>query len=193
MTLIDRFERVSDAVETALLAQFKIINPKTQRIHFQMGHPLYVLRELTKLLKPLSAQYTRFPLIAVFEDIPQEYIGKGLSTVTPKVIIANPTKKEYSRAEREAYNFAPILRPLAEEWLVQARETGMFWWAHTDGATIIERPFWGREELYGNKANIFNDELDCIEISGLTYTVRETLSTKCGLRKPFITLSHVKA
>lgn len=193
MTLLDRYGTVATAVETALLPQFKIINPKTQRVHFQMGHPLYVLRELVKLLKPLSAQYTRFPLIAVFEDVTQEYIGKGLSQITPKVIFCNPTKKEYSRAEREAKNFAPILRPMAQEWLIQARETGMFWFPYTDGGNIIERPFWGREELYGNKANIFNDELDCIEISGLTYTVRETLSTKCGLRKPFITLSHVKA
>src|SRR6187402_3986820 len=109
MTLLDRFGVVATAVETALLPDLQIINPKTTRVHFLMGHPLYCLRELEKLLKPVASQYTRFPLIAVFEDIPQEYIGKGLSTVAPKVIIANPTKKAYSRAEREAKNFAPIL------------------------------------------------------------------------------------
>lgn len=186
ITLKDRFGNAAAAVEAELLASLQVVNPKITRIHFQYGHPLTVLRELTKLTKPLDAQYTRFPLIAVFEDIVPQGIGKGLSVITPKVIIANPTKKEYSREDREQLNFGPILRPIAEAWMAQLKGTGMFWYSYTETGSMIERPFWGREGLYGNTANIFNDELDCIEISGLALTVRETLSTVCGMRKPQI-------
>ena len=89
-------------------------------------------------------------------------------------IIAMLTFREFKAAERYAQSFNPFLIPIYELFLNKIAKSGYF--RETEPSRIVhtkyDRLYWGRSGLYGNEGNIFNDYIDCIELTDLTLTLK---------------------
>lgn len=140
-----------------------------EKPYYLHGHPLEILKTLSGRDKSPTWKYRKYPLICLLQDF-QETKGDNPSwsmQVSPRVLIVNRTKREFSSQKRYEKNFKPILYPLYELLLEAIAEIGFF---GVGGPDLIQhkktdRLFWGREGLYGSKGNIFNDYLDAIDIS----------------------------
>lgn len=172
LTLWERFQPVAEAIEAELLTYLQTVDPTIERLHFELGHPQAIIKSLMALNTPQSYQYQKYPLLAVFEDVPERALAPGLSVITPRIIIANQTRPEYTRQERDAKNFKPILLPIADAFDRHMAKSGLLGSNYRKPGERIMRPFWGREGLYGNEGNTFSDALDCIEIRNRELTIR---------------------
>lgn len=159
---------------TKMLAQLQAIDDNITGVNYQHGHPNEIIETLMQLDNSGTERYKKYPLIALFEDIPED-IGKTLgidSEPTLHLAIINATKQEYKSDERYTNNFKPILDPIYYEFLNQVQLSGKFM---IKGDQIphrrIRRLFWGQKgfgDTFGVKTvNVFNDYVDCIELQNL--------------------------
>lgn len=172
-TLRERFQYIVTATETNILDYLQSVDSTIQRIHYQFGHPKMVIEELIKLHKPQANQYKKYPLIAVFEDVPERPVASNVATISPRIVIAWQTQQGYTREQRDELSFKPILLPIYDEFMRQLKSSPYLISNYLRPGERTMRPFWGREGLYGNEGNIFNDFLDCIEIRNIELTIRQ--------------------
>lgn len=185
-TLRERFLSVVQATETNVLSYLQDQDSTIQRLHFQFGHPKMVIEELKKLQQPQANQYKKYPLIAVFEDVPERPVASNVATISPRIVIAWQTKQEYTREQRDELSFKPILLPIYDEFMTQLKSSAYFVTNYQQPGERVMRPFWGREGLYGNEGNIFNDYLDCIEIRNIELQIRQRSGcAPAGFHKSF--------
>lgn len=170
-----RDEHVDIAIE------FGLVVPRVQaalglaQLIYLWGHPLEIVTTLQEYTKNPVKESRKFPLIALFTDIvvrrhqPIGFFG----SVRLNMVIANITKPEYKAAERLAVNFQPILQPIKEELIRQIDRHPQ--WTHGGEVTYeeIERYYWGKQGLYGNQGNIFNDYIDCIELREINLNIKK--------------------
>lgn len=137
--------------------------------YYLFGHPLEILKTLTQRDKSKDWKYRKYPLVALLQDF-QETKGVNPSLITqasPRVLIVNQTKREFSSMKRYEENFKPILYPIYELLLEAIAEIGYFNVKAPDQIQHrkTDRMFWGREGLYGSEGNVFDDYLDAIDIT----------------------------
>lgn len=155
-----------------LLPQLQAFDSSITGIYFKEGHIIEIIQELEKLSKGPETKSLRYPLVALLRDFPE--LNGALPGIegqdTVNIIIATRTEPSYSSAKRKINTFDPILRPIETDLLYQFEMSGKFMTPGADqqNYTSVEHFFWGRESIYGVKANIFNDWIDCIEIKNLT-------------------------
>lgn len=171
MTTRERAKIVTEAVEAAILPTLKAYDPKIRRVSFQYGHPVTVQNLLKQWEQSPTLQFERFPAIFWVEDIPERGIMGDMSVVTPRILILHQTSKDYSREQRQELVFKPILWPIARMLERKIEDLGYFQTNYQQPGTITERPFWGREGLYGSDGNILDAYLDAIEITNRELTI----------------------
>ena len=152
-------------------------------VNYMHGHML----EISNIVKQLSVDpdvSKRYPLLALQHDFKQKPEGlKGVQLDDLKIYIITLSRPEYTAQQRIETIFTPILHPLRDELVRQIARSGYF-----DQQTIeeveeamtwIDHLFWGRAQVMGNDGNIFNDWVDCVEISfsGLVALSSCTVST----------------
>lgn len=169
----DILEEIVGKVDTALFPTLE------QRIYFMFGHPLEIvarLQELTKATGPSRGK--KYPLVALFTDIPVVKDVNGFyGRAKLQMVIANITEQNLTAAQRLAKNFKPLLQPIKEELLLQISQHVQFTEPGELFYTEIERYYWGKNGLYGNTGNIFNDFIDCIELRDIQVTVKNKICT----------------
>jgi hypothetical protein len=123
-----------------------------------------------------SERYTKYPLIALVQDFPEDVKGTPGVQSEPdlRLLIVNQSNPTYKASERLELNFKPILYPIYEELLEQFRKSGVFMGYGVPPHRKTDRLYWGREALIGNTANLFEDWVDCIELQ----SVKLKLKTK---------------
>lgn len=90
--------------------------------------------------------------------------------VTCRLIIAMPTKTEYTQAERDEEVFKPRLIPIYEELMNQIFEESRL---SVDGPnkikhTRILQPYWGGGDVNGlDNKNLFENYIDAIDVQNL--------------------------
>lgn len=163
-------------VDELIKANVDNISTVERPVYFMHGHPIEIVQELQKLAQDQESKAKRFPLVALFRDFNER---KGVevgvaSEATLNLIIATRTQPEYNSNKRKELSFKAVLHPIWEEL-----EQAIMWDAKnylTNGTgldyTQIDRYFWGREGLYGNDGNIFNDYIDCVEIRNLNLKIK---------------------
>lgn len=173
--IVDEVETIVGVASAALLTYLQGIDPGITAVHYQHGHPKEIIETLMQLDKSSTMQFDKYPLVALFQDFPEVHTGQvGFdSEVTLHIVIVNSTKADYKADERYELNFKPILYPIYYELLKQFNFSKRFstYGVSTISHTKIDRLYWGKEGLYGNDGNIFNDRLDCIEIRDLKLKV----------------------
>lgn len=145
-------------------------------VYFMHGHPLDIVNQLSAKNKDATLKFQRFPLIALFQDF-TETKGRTMaynSEVSLNLIIATTTNPNYTSAQRYDNSFRTVLYPLYDEFMQKLFESCKF--ADLADDLIphekIDRLFWGKQGLYGNTGNIFNDYIDAIEIKNLNLKVK---------------------
>lgn len=140
------------------------------------GQPYYLygpnLEVAKELVKKDTAQKGKYPLFVLNMPFPEKK-ENGLIFLTLNIAIVAFTKMDYRASDRYDKVIKPILYPLYEAFIVELRKSGLFQWERIGGEpshTKIDRPFWGTQYSQGNKAHIFNDPLDAIEILDLKIT-----------------------
>ncbi len=152
----------------------------TDEPFYMHGHPLEIINILAQKDNHATHKFNKYPLIALFQDF-TETMGENQSvqsTADLNIVIATNTSPDYSADERYDNTFRTVLYPLYD--LLLEHIDGSGWFSNGVGLVPhdkIDRLFWGRQGLYGNEANIFNDWLDAIEIQNLSLSL--LLKQKC--------------
>lgn len=175
--IVDEVGAIVGLVSTNLLAYLQSIDPKIEAVHYQHGHPKEIIETLAQKDKSSTMQFSKYPLVALFQDFPERHTGEiGFdSEVSLHIVIVQSTLATYKADERYSKNFKPILYPIYYELLKQFNFSKRFstYGVSTIPHTKIDRLYWGKEGLYGSEGNIFNDRLDCIEIRDLRLKVNQ--------------------
>jgi len=169
--VVDVFGGIVSKVSEILLPTLREFDDKIEAVNYLYGHPIEIIETLGQRDKSSTFQFKKYPLVALFQDFPERHgnvIGLD-STVTLNIIIARATLATYKADERYTNNFKPVLYPIYQELLQQISlsKTFLNYGANSLGHTKYDRLYWGRDGLYKNDRNVFNDFLDCIEIKGL--------------------------
>ena len=174
--IVDYFKDIVSAVSAKLLSELKAHDNVITGVHYQHGHPREIIETLTQMTDGIASRFDKYPLIALFQDFPEDVTGNGFyADVTLHFIIARGTEATYKADQRYDKNFKPILYPVYFEFMEQIRLSKKFEIvsaANTYPHKKIDRLYWGREGLYGGEGNTFNDRLDCIEIKDLKLRVK---------------------
>lgn len=156
-----------------LLVQFQQLDSNIQRINYQHGHPLEIIETLIQDTQSKTGRYAKYPLVFLVEDI-EESRGGSVSNyryaeLDLTLYLIQQSKKEYKAAERYANVFEPYLLPMYASFLNNLAFSPHFEIPDVNAIEHkkINRLYWGREELGGNRANMLSDFVDAIEIKNL--------------------------
>lgn len=135
------------------------------------GHPRDVVDVMAEKDQSDTQKLLQYPLIALFQDF-EEGMGEDqqiASRASLNLIIATNTKMDYHASERYNATFRTVLYPIYDIFIRKVYESKYFANVGINLCphTKIDRLYWGREGLYGNEGNIFNDAIDAIEIRNL--------------------------
>lgn len=162
-------------VSTKLLPSLQAFDPAITAVHYDYGHPLEIIETLSQKSQVDEFLYKKYPLVALFLDA-DLHRGKEIGVYgefTLHMAIIRGTDPLYKAKERDDYNFKPVLMPIYLEMMKQIRRSGAFFLSSEQMIPHdpINRYYWGKQGLYGNEGNIFNDHVDCIEIKNLKLKV----------------------
>lgn len=143
-----------------------------QTVYYMFGHPLEVVGRLQQMSDSPVHKNQKFPLVALFTDIPVTKKPGFYGTARLQMIIACLTQPTYTADQRLELSFKAILQPIKVELIKQLSLYPQFTRPDELIYTEIERYYWGRQGLYGNQANIFNDHIDCIELQNIEVTIK---------------------
>lgn len=167
----DQMADIASKVDAAL---YSAVDPVFPHIYFMHGHPIEIINRLQEKLKNPSAKDQRFPLIILLHDfkINRNKDTASYGATSLNVVIATMTKQEYNADQRKENVFKPVLYPILKEFLNQI-ESSPYYSIGLNGVQYdqTDRYFWGKQGLYGNTGNIFNDYIDAIELENLKLTI----------------------
>ena len=147
------------------------------KVFYQYGHPLEIVNTLTEMSKEQSISACKYPILALFTDISEDKTDpKFYCKVNDlHLIIATLTDNTYLADQRIEQNFKPILHPIYDEFINQLSKNRNIEVDYTGSIPHIstDRLYWGRNGLFGNDSNIFNDYIDCIEITKLKLNIKK--------------------
>jgi hypothetical protein len=160
--LPDQIKAIVTTIDTALYNAGAF----PYHVYFLDGHPMEIVKVLQEKLQGDNKD-KRFPLVALLQDtkIQRSKDTSFYGETNIQLIICTVTKPEYRSEQRRENVFKPILYPIYEA-LLNEIESCEYFNFDLNGVehTQTDRYYWGREGLYGNTGNQFNDYIDAIEI-----------------------------
>lgn len=149
----------------------------TTPLYYMFGHPLEIVGRLQEITQSTTDKDKKYPLIALFADIPIDKTGPvgfyGRAKLT--IIIATLADPNMTAEQRIEATFKPILQPIKEQLVDQLFKHKQFSFADELKYWEIEHYYWGRQGLYGNTANIFNDYIDAIELRDIDILIKNKI------------------
>jgi len=139
--------------------------------YYLYGHPVEIVNILSKKTNNSTLKFKKFPLIVLFMDFAEDVQPEGRN-VSLRLAIVTDTKPTFYTADRYTNTFKTVLYPIWE-LLHQAILDSNYIDSVSLAYAKTDRPYWGRQGLYGNEGNIFNDFVDAIEIDNLEITINE--------------------
>jgi hypothetical protein len=166
-----------NVVEEMQVVVSKVAAKLGRPVYYMFGHPVEIVNRLQEMTNSPSEKDKKFPLVVLFTDIaiPRNQTIGFYGKAKLQIIIANYTEQNYDSPDRLANNFKPILQPIKEELLNQISRHKQFTFEEAVEFTEIERYFWGKQGLYGNTGNEFNDFIDCIELKDVSVTIKNNI------------------
>lgn len=166
-----------DVIQQVVQAADAVLFPKLgKHLDYQPGRSTQIQTELQKITQAatVAAKAGKYPLVGLFQDIPEQRGDGYYATVKiPKIIIAVLTVNTDPVLARYDKNFRPILYPIYMEFMRQlARHKNII---ASDPNAIphvkFDRP--GNQPAGQN----MNDYLDAIEINNLELMLKQV--TQC--------------
>lgn len=148
--------------------------------YYEYGHP----QEISNLLLKKDEQqnpyaYKKYPLIVLFTDIEIDKSDNFKYGDVKNLQVNIIGWSKYS-STRDKYNntITPVLYPLYESFIKKVKSSGYFNKTNPLRHKLIERPFWGSQDKYGNAIrNMFNDPLDALELRNIELGI---IKRKCN-------------
>ena len=170
---------IVQAVEDAVLPQLQLFDPNIQKINYIHGHFLEVIETLRQQDQNPDQRKDKYPLVILVQDFAEQRNGNfqdPYPELTLRMAICYHTLSDYKDYTRYQKTFKPVLYPIYQELINQLAVSPEFFVdsPYNIAHTKKDRPFWGKEELYGNSANKLDDYLDAIELNPLK--IRQNLS-----------------
>jgi len=142
-------------------------------VNYLHGHHLDIIKTLQEYTTS-GNKGKEFPLVALLQDIEETVEVDGLqATASVTVVICTDTDPNYNSAQRYTNTFTPLLYPLYEEFIKQLR-LSPYIASVSPEYKKIDRLYWGREGLFGNTGNIFDNYIDAIELTGIELRILRT-------------------
>lgn len=175
--IVDEVKNLVAKVSAKLTPALVALDPAITGVHFEHGHIAEIVETLRQKNKVEEERYTKYPLVALVQDFPEDVTGAAGIQAEPvlRLLIVNQSEPSYKASERLALNFKPILYPIYDELLEQFRKSVVFMGYDVPPHRKTDRLYWGREALIGTAANIFEDWVDCIELTNLKLKVKSKL------------------
>jgi len=139
---------------------------KAKAPYYMYGHPIEIVKILSEKDRSQTFKYQKYPLIMLVQDF-RETVFTGGSEANLTFILANITKPNYVAEDRYTNNFKPILYPLEAKLKRTLKMSGLTQLLNPDSIEETDKLYWGKEGLYGNEGNIFNDCIDAIEMKNV--------------------------
>lgn len=170
---VDIFADIVTKMNNDLLAQFQVLDPMITRINYLHGHPLEIIETLIQATQSKTGRYAKYPLVFLVEDI-EERRGGDVSNyryaeLNLTIYLIQQSKQSYKAPERYQHVFEPYLLPMYGSLLNNLAFSPYLEVPDVNAIehTKINRLFWGREELGGNRENKLGDFVDAIEVKNL--------------------------
>lgn len=146
--------------------------------YFMHGHIVEIVQRLKEKDESDKYRFQKYPLIVLVEDYMQrirpEYEDGIHSEVTCRVIIMNLSDPDWYASDRYANNFVPVLYPLYVDFMNALIKAD--WHEAPLNEMIPHNPInrlaWGRQDIYGNEADVGNDHIDAIDIEDLVLRLK---------------------
>lgn len=141
-----------------------------------------ILRQVAR--KVYSEKMVNVPLVWLVMNFDDE-MGKSMdlfSCTYCNLIIAMPTKPEYTQQERDDIIFKPILLPVYQKVIDEIFKEPWFSFVTKESIKYRRRlrPFWGIGDVNGqDKENLFKNFVDVIMIQNLELNIRDTPKRVC--------------
>lgn len=151
-----------------LIARLRFLTKNPDfNLWYQTGHIVEICQNLQEMTTEENEQY-KFPLLALVTDYRERagYSVEAFREHQPNFLIATNTQNTLKAAQRYEVNFKTVLYPIYQTFIEVLGESPYFL-GYPDQATKhtkIDRMFLGKEGIYGNTGNTFNDYIDAIEI-----------------------------
>jgi hypothetical protein len=173
--VVDIIGEVVAEVNTRILAQLQVAEPKIKTIQYLYGHPQEIIETLRQESQSPTLKFKKFPCIMLFQDITEKY-GKpyALDLNSLHIVIATSTMPTYKASERYAKTFRPILYPIYMEFKKRlCRHPSVINLYSERGLqhNKMDRLSWGKQGIYGTMKGMANEYLDAIEITNLSITI----------------------
>lgn len=181
--ILDEFTRIANVAGTKFMEDDFLRLQSSEKdcvrtVSSLYGHPLDIVKKLKEWSQHKDKKFEKYPLIALFTDVPVylnrygDYDGTSL-----QIIIAMRTDPTWDAAKRNVTTFTNFLRPIARYFMQEIIRSPVFSTvSETDDikATVYERYYWGRQGLYSNEGNVFSDCVDAIQIENLELKVNKS-------------------
>jgi hypothetical protein len=142
-------------------------------LYYLYGHPVEIVQRLQEMSNSKTSKQKKFPLIALFTDIPINVENEGFQgKAILHIIIATTTEPNYTAPQRLEKTFKPILYPIRDLFLSSFQKHRQFTFEEGMKYTTTDRYYWGKQGLYGNDGNMFNDHIDAIELQDLHVNIK---------------------
>lgn len=166
------FEAIVSAVSAKLTPSLKLVDVNITGVHYQYGHPLEIIKTIKHFDEGVASKFKKYPLVAFFLDstISRGELGfYGEQEINLAIIRACKDANQTAK-QRDELNFIPVLTPIYLALMEEIALRGdllKVQSAEQIPHRVTNRYYWGKDGLFGNDANIFNDWVDAIEINNM--------------------------
>ena len=138
-------------------------------VFYLYGHPEEIIEKLRSVTRASQEDEGKYPMVALLTDYPQDKGKEGITDVTLQIVIATLTDPNYLAEERVENSLKPILYPIYYALLAEIAKSGYYMVQTQDQIEhrVWDRLYWGRNGLYTEDGNVFEDMIDCIEIEDM--------------------------
>lgn len=145
-------------------------------INFQKGHAMELISTLAMLEKSPQLRDTKYPLVWLVQDFKEPRGQKAgiYASVMLNIVIAHQTVNTYTITDRDAKVFKPVLYPIYYALLDGLNDDSrhiMRGPLEVPPHTKTDLAYMGKQAIGGTSANVLNDFVDAIDISGLALNV----------------------
>jgi len=162
-------DRIGDVVEQVRLAY----DSEAEEPYYMYGHPLEIFNILSKKSESETFKYSKYPLIALFQDFQEKVNLSGTTVEDVTLVIMTETSPNYNATNRYTNTFTPTLIPIYDLLIKYLKQSNLVVSDDDYEHTKIDRLYWGTGDEFGNSLRIGNDALDAIVVSGLNLRVMD--------------------
>jgi hypothetical protein len=187
LPIVEIIRQAVEKVRAKLLPDLQAADPDIETVHFEHGPWDEIIETLQQYDKSETLRYSKYPLIALVHDFPEERGNAGgkYGEANLMIVIAHHTNQDYKSAERYTESYLPVLYPLYGELITQLSRSPFL--SNPDSTAIrhikTDKLHWGRNTLYSggaDAANVLSDHIDAIELRNLRLTIK---NNSCSLQK----------